>query len=118
MITVTQNQLYLNKCTFSNILCNGDGDDSSLITFNSYENINTIRLENSKIDNCKSNGDLIKISGKLSIIEFINVNINNIISYGSILYNNALNVSKKYIYIYQIKYNDNNNNNKYIIIFF
>jgi len=93
MLDVTYNSVSFDNCHFSNILCNGDIEDSSLIKFHSSENGNSFDMSNSEINNCKSNGDLIKFDGSKSSIKLSNVKIKNISSYGSIINNISSNVS-------------------------
>jgi len=104
MINVMYNSLSFNNCVFSGILCNGDGDDSSLIYYNTINNNNNFSIENSIIKNCKTNGDLIKVKGDITVITFFNFSVINNSIYGSFINNESLNVNKKnivllYLYI-------------------
>ncbi|ORX82768.1 hypothetical protein BCR32DRAFT_292411 [Anaeromyces robustus] len=109
IINTTYKSLSFNNCTFSNILCNGDGENSSLIFINTSINGNTIELNNTIIDECTTNGDLIKITGSLATIKLSNLIIRNIYSYGSIIYNTS---SKSYTFIDDTKIYENQNINK------
>lgn len=84
--------VYISDCEFLNILCNGESEDSSFIYFQSNIYGNSINIENSVISNGRSNGDFISINGDLSFINFSNVTINEIYSYGSLLNNISNNV--------------------------
>ncbi|OUM60770.1 hypothetical protein PIROE2DRAFT_13408 [Piromyces sp. E2] len=81
MIPVTYNNISFDNCQFTNILCNGDMDDSSLIKFQSSVYGNTFEISNSDISNCISNGDLIKFDGSKSSVTLSNfdVQLNNVI---------------------------------------
>ncbi|ORX47897.1 hypothetical protein BCR36DRAFT_294812, partial [Piromyces finnis] len=91
LITVMYNSLTFNNCNFRNIICYGSGDATSLIEFISKKDGNSISLINTIIENSKSNGDLIKISGDNTIMNLSNIIFNNIISYGSLLNDVSLN---------------------------
>ena len=93
MIGIIYNSLSLNGCNFENILLNGDSDDSSLITFISGDNENSVIIKNTSFKNCQSNGDLLVINGNNTFIEIDNIILNNISSYGSLLNDLSLNVS-------------------------
>jgi len=100
MIELMFNSLLIEHSSFENILCNGDRDDSSLISFQSSIDLNKIIIKDVSINYCRSNGDLIKISGGRTYIEIENVLINSITSYGSLINN----FSMKVLYIYFIYY--------------
>ncbi|OUM59259.1 hypothetical protein PIROE2DRAFT_63897 [Piromyces sp. E2] len=71
----------INNSTFS--VCNGDGDDSSLILFDSGEVEKKYEFLNLSINNSITNGPLVKIIGNNnneSIITFENINISNSIN--------------------------------------
>ncbi|ORX55891.1 hypothetical protein BCR36DRAFT_280888, partial [Piromyces finnis] len=106
LLYVIYNSITLNHCTFSNILCNGSINDSSLITVESSIYGNNINIKNTIINKCKSNGDLIKLRGEMSNIKFLNISISENTSYGSILNNESLN-SEFSITNSSIKNNDN-----------
>ncbi|OUM60765.1 hypothetical protein PIROE2DRAFT_13403 [Piromyces sp. E2] len=82
--------LSLINSTFNNVLCNGDGDDSSLITFISSPYNNYLDFQNVIIRDSHTNGDLIKINGDMSIINFFNVTVYNVLSYGTIINDKSL----------------------------
>jgi len=106
MINIIYNSLSFDGCSFKNILCNGDSDSSSLITFTSNIYGNLFELKNSTIEDCKSNGDLIMIKGEKATMNFNNSKINNITSYGSLINNISQNVSITFqinIHYYYIK---------------
>jgi len=93
MIEITYKNASFNNCTFKNILCIGESDDSSLIRFTSSEYGNTLNLTHVTIEKCNSNGDFIVIDGNNSIINISNIIINEIYSYGSLLNNKSTKVS-------------------------
>lgn len=76
-----------NGCTFNNIICSGDVSESYLIELDSFVNKNNYQFNDVHITNCKSNGDLIKVSGDNVNIEMIGTSIEGITTYGSILNN-------------------------------
>ncbi|OUM58115.1 hypothetical protein PIROE2DRAFT_16696 [Piromyces sp. E2] len=111
MINTIYNSLSFNNCTFINIICNGDVEDSSLIKFTSIDNTyNLLNFNNVIVEECKSNGDFIIIDGDKSLINIENFMIHNITSYGSLLNimssNSKVNINNAYI-------NNNLNDNKY-----
>jgi len=73
-------------------------DDASLITFVSDFGNKLFYMENVSIDDVQSNGDFIKIFGNLSIVNILNSTFNNVISYGSLIINNSLKVSKIFMF--------------------
>jgi len=85
-----------NKCTFDNIICSGDASDSYLIELDATVNKNNYQFNDLNIKNCRSNGDLIKISGDNVSIEMIGTTIEGIKAYGSVLNNNAKKVNIKF----------------------
>ncbi|ORX65789.1 hypothetical protein BCR32DRAFT_250582 [Anaeromyces robustus] len=85
MISTTYKNLYLENCSFLNILCNGDNEDSSLIDFISSDYGNILELTNIVIKDSKSNGDFILIKGSKSISKIFKSKIDNIFSYGSFI---------------------------------
>ncbi|ORX79036.1 hypothetical protein BCR32DRAFT_246689 [Anaeromyces robustus] len=94
IIDILYNSITFDNCFFSNILCNGESEHSSLLTFTSSDYGNALKMNNVTIENSKSNGNLILIKGNMSNIELSNLNINKIYSYGSVINNLSLNVSK------------------------
>ncbi|OUM59253.1 hypothetical protein PIROE2DRAFT_15246, partial [Piromyces sp. E2] len=102
------NSVVMKNCIIKNVLCNGDGDNSSLIIFDSGDNNDILDLNNVTIENCKTNGDLIMINGNNSSIKLSNIKINNIHSYGSVINNQSLN-SNLYINNSILIYNENIN---------
>jgi len=72
-----------------NIICNGDGGDSSLILFDSGEAEKKIELYNLNINNCSTNGPLIKITGNHNEVIIKDTIINNVNSYGPLIENNS-----------------------------
>ncbi|ORY18280.1 hypothetical protein LY90DRAFT_517451 [Neocallimastix californiae] len=91
MINIFNKPASFHNCLFDNILCNGDVDYSSLITFTSSLNNNYFNMNEVTINKCMSNGDFIIIQGSKSNIKFENMNINNTISYGSLINNLSFN---------------------------
>ncbi|ORX79567.1 hypothetical protein BCR32DRAFT_269398 [Anaeromyces robustus] len=90
MVKAMYKSVSFENCKFNNILCNGDMDDSSLIKITSSEYGNEINMKDIYINNCKTNGNLIEIDGDQSIINFSNITISNISSYGSIISNKSI----------------------------
>ncbi|OUM66752.1 hypothetical protein PIROE2DRAFT_5964 [Piromyces sp. E2] len=97
MISIVYNPVTFDKCHFNNIMCNGASDSSTLIEFISSDNGNSIDISNTIIENCKSNENLIKISGVNPKVNLSNININNIITYGPVINdmssNSVINIS-------------------------
>jgi len=85
MFNIIYHSLSLKNCVFENILCIGDRNESSFLLFESNEYGNDIEMKNITISNCKTNSDLIKITGIESVIKISDVAITNSTSYGSIL---------------------------------
>jgi len=98
MINIFNKPASFHNCLFDNILCNGDVDYSSLITFTSSLNNNYFNMNEVTINKCMSNGDFIIIQGSKSNIKFENMNINNTISYGSLINNLSFNVCNPSFY--------------------
>lgn len=96
------NSVSFDKCIFSNIVCNGPEEATSMIEFISSNKGNSIDISNTIIENCKSNENLIKIDGVNPNINISNVNINNIISYGPMFNDLSLNVIIKKIKIFRV----------------
>ena len=71
------------------MICNGDDGDSSLILFNSGEAEKKIELYNLNINNCSTNGPLIKITGSHNEVIIKDTIINNVNSYGLLIENNS-----------------------------
>jgi len=87
MIEIVYKNATFNNCTFKNISCVGDSEDSSLIKYTSSDYGNSLILDGITIKNCNSNGDLIVINGNNSFVNISNVTINDVSSYGSLLNN-------------------------------
>ncbi|ORX55896.1 hypothetical protein BCR36DRAFT_281213 [Piromyces finnis] len=110
MISIMYNSISLDNCVFSRILCNGDSDASSLILYNSNNN-RTFTFKNSIINDCISNGDLLRFNGdRTAEISFHNVSVYNNVIYGSLVDNRALN---SIFNINNSTFSDNKNINKY-----
>jgi len=99
MISIIYHSITFNNCIFSNILCNGEVESSSLIVFQSSIYENTMEMKNITFSECKSNSDFIVTKGDASILKISNIEINNVFSYGQLLYILSSNVSFAYIYI-------------------
>jgi len=109
MIEITYRNATFNDCTFKNILCIGESEDSSLIKFTSSDYGNTLNMNNIIIEKCNSNGDFIVFNGNDSTINISNITINEIYSYGSLLNNKA---TKSILKINDANIFNNKNTNK------
>jgi len=88
MIKILYHSITFNQCLFHNIICNGDSENSSLMTFiSSGINLYTMKMIDVIIQDCQLNGDLIVVKGENSNLDFNRVSIHNIISYGPIFNN-------------------------------
>jgi len=83
MIRIAHFSVNFIRCFFRFIFCNGDEDNSSLITYvSSGVNHYTMKMNSVSIQGCLSNGDFITVKGENSDLEFNKVTIKNNISYG------------------------------------
>jgi len=109
MIIIVHNQVSFSNCKFSNIICNGDSEDSSLIRFESLKNGNTMKIYNTTINDCISNGAFLRIYGENTNLAYENISFSNITSFGSLISNKSIKVSIifKLINIYMYMYINN-----------
>ena len=98
------NNLIINGLDAKNITCYGDEDDSSLILFDSNLVSKKAELNNININDCSSNGPIIKILGTSNEVIINNLNANNIRSYGPIIDNLSKDVSINNLVILTIIY--------------
>ncbi|ORX87900.1 hypothetical protein BCR32DRAFT_274109 [Anaeromyces robustus] len=101
--------LTINNSKISDIICKGDQSDSSFIYFNSYDTTSSLNISNTIISNSYSNGPFIRVNGDINKINFENLKVSNISSYGQLIENNSLNSS---IAINNSEFVNNNNFNK------
>jgi len=85
MFNLIYHSLSLKNCIFENILCIGESNESFFILFESNEHGNSLEMENTIILNCKTNSDLIKITGIESVIKVTDITMTNNTLYGYIL---------------------------------
>ena len=93
------NDIIIDGIDAENIICNGDGGDSSLILFDSGEVKKKIELYNLNINNCSTNGPLIKIIGNHNEVIIKDTIINNVNSFGPLIENNSEKVISKILWI-------------------
>jgi len=84
--------LIINDLKIENIKCTGDSGESSLILFDSGELSQIIDISNLNINDCTSNGPLIRIIGDTNQIYIKDSYIDNNNSFGSIIKNTSSNV--------------------------
>jgi len=87
--------LTMDECTFENMICSGEADESSVIEIDSLNSRNKYKFNDLHIINSRSNGNIIKVYGDYVDIEISGLLIDDVTSYGSIIYNNALQVHTK-----------------------
>jgi len=92
LINTFFNDLIINGLYAKNITCYGDEGDSSLILFNSDTVFKKANFSNMNINECTSNGPIIKILGTSNEISINNLNVNNVKSYGPLIDNLSDNV--------------------------
>jgi len=80
-------KLELDHITFSNIFCNGDKDDSSIIYYDSGDTLHEFIIKSATLKDSKTNGALVKISGDNNIIKFRGFKVDNTSSYGQVIEN-------------------------------
>jgi len=97
MINIIYHSISFNNCTFSNILCNGEIEESSLVVFHSSIYENTMEMKNVTISDCISNGDFIIIKGDTSILNISDSEINFVSCYGRLLNIGSMNVGDIFI---------------------
>ncbi|OUM60982.1 hypothetical protein PIROE2DRAFT_13143 [Piromyces sp. E2] len=91
------NNLEINGLEATNITCYGESGDSSLILFDSNYVQKNLKLNDININNCHTNGPIIKIKGNSNDVYINKLNITNVKSYGPLLDNLSDNVNYKLI---------------------
>jgi len=87
------NDINIKNSLFSNITCNGDENESSIIYFDTGNLERSLELSNTVIVNSFTNGPLIKIKGEKNKIHFESLQINNVTSSGQLIENTSLSVN-------------------------
>ncbi len=99
VINALYNDLIIDGLDAKNITCYGEEGDSSLILFDSDIASKKAELNNIKIDDCTTNGPIIKFLGTSNKITISNSCINNVKSYGPTIDNLSDNVMINYYFI-------------------
>ena len=92
LINSLYNNLIINGLDAKNITCYGDEGDSSLLLFDSNIASKKAEFNNININDCTSNGPIIKILGNSNEVFISNSNLNNVKSYGPLIDNLSNNV--------------------------
>ena len=92
LINTLYNNITINGLDAKNITCYGDEGDSSLLLFDSNIASKKAEFNNININDCTSNGPIIKILGTTNEVFINNLNINNTKSYGPLIDNLSDNV--------------------------
>jgi len=87
VINSLYNDLIINGLDAKNVTCYGEEGDSSIILFDSNIVSKKAKLDNININDCTTNGPIIKILGTTNEIYINKLNVNNANSYGPLIDN-------------------------------
>jgi len=92
LIMSSHRNLTIEYCRFTDVICNGNENDSSIIHYDSGDNKRSLIINKSSFSNIITNGPIIKIKGEHNNVTINLLEINNVNSYGPLIENTSLNV--------------------------